>query len=158
MRNYIEGVLLNRNVESESMILICGHYKTGMCLACPKECQNTVWMVLLEVAMSKIKSESKVKSCQKQRTTHRLGAMFTNTFTKWFTEPANDPWSCVHCSGSCLLSTTSCLCCILISNGIDTLHDNLLLYGRPLLFEVRTWIFTRRCIPENNSISVLSTW
>ena len=42
MQNYIEGVLLHRNVNSESIILICGHYKTGMCLACPKECWNTV--------------------------------------------------------------------------------------------------------------------
>ena len=43
--NYIEGVLVNRNVNSESVILICGHYKMGMCLACLKECRNTVLLV-----------------------------------------------------------------------------------------------------------------
>ena len=40
--NYIENVLVNRNINSESKKFMCGHYKMGMCLACPKECRNTV--------------------------------------------------------------------------------------------------------------------
>ena len=63
MRNYIEGVLLHRNVNSESIILICGHYKTGMCLACPKECRNTVHIIhkcQLYQALPQQKSEGRV--------------------------------------------------------------------------------------------------
>ena len=47
MWNYIEGVLLDRNVNSESIILICGHYKTGMCLACLKE-SGTLYLHLYQ--------------------------------------------------------------------------------------------------------------
>ena len=41
-RNYIENVLVNRTINSELTNFVCGHYKMQMCLACSKECRNTV--------------------------------------------------------------------------------------------------------------------
>jgi hypothetical protein len=44
---YMENVCINKNVNSEWSFFVCGHHKMGMCIACPKECRNTVFYNIL---------------------------------------------------------------------------------------------------------------
>ena len=67
------------------------------------DCQQCIHMWNCDVKKFCVELSHGVQSSL--RTTHQLGATFTNMFT----EPANDPWTFVHRSGSCLLSTTGSL-------------------------------------------------
>ena len=121
------------------------------------DCQQCIHMWNCAVEKLCVKLSHGVQSSL--RTTHQLGAIFTNMFT----EPANDPWTCVHCSGSCLLSTTGPLPLVF---AIFSLAMAWIPFIIAYCYMVGPFYWRwghgssqgGASIVDNNSISVLSTW
>ena len=121
------------------------------------DCQQYIHMWNCDVEKLCVELSHGVQSSL--RTTHQLGATFTNMFT----EPANDPWTCVHRSGSCLLSTTGPLPLVF---AILSLAMAWIPFIIAYCYMVGPYYWRwghgssqgGASIVDNNSIYVLSTW